>query len=1363
MPPRDRNPPTSLLYLKRYRHTVPRLLSTLLFAATICVHPVHSAHTAPSGREDYIFSEIDHSRGLSHSSVICIYKDDSELMWFGTYDGLNCFDGNRMEIFRTDLSQSHSQTLDNNVIYGIDKADGDNLWISTRMSVTLFSRGDRTVVANYGVSPEASLHSNSRGDTWLVDCDSLSCYNTRHRRFEGLEKLGLHTSDPVSRAFVTRDGELWLFPDSDAGDLYKISVGGFDRESGPAVPAVTKLRFHPKPVESIFHDDDMSFCFIDADKNLYIYDVWRQTKVFIRNIAPLQERYGHIVGVAPFYEDFVIAFRTNGLVRLNADAAYDDEIIDRNLRIFCLRKDTEQGALWIGVDGRGAMMYAKRHTVATNLMMQRLSPNFTRQVRSIMTDSRGGLWIGTKGDGLIHVRDYAEGMNPDNTVVYSAESRQSARNYVRENTEFQVFALEQSRYMDGFWIGSGPQGIWYRMTDDAGLHRLDLPSGPQVEEVHAFHEADDTTLYVAAARGGLHRLTLDRTGGRPRVTARSRYRFFHRRQELSTFFSMISEGDSVLWLGSREQGLVRFSTATSSYDVYSLRELLGRPVDDVLCLARTSDGALLAGTTAGMVSLRFDGRKVVEARYIGREDGLLNDMIHGIREDADGFLWISTNKGLIKYNPATVSSHTYYYSGGVQVGEFCDDAYYKCPYTGRLFFGGIDGLLYIDSGGAVDREYYPDILLRGMSFGRNPVDLSDFYVGGELRFEYTDEEIALRFAVPDYISGSGIEYSWMLEGCGKEWSRFAPSSEVFYRGLPVGSYTFRIRYRKDIFDTDFKTLAIPVRVLPLWYQTTAARMTFAAIAAALLFAAAMRIRRAGHRRRLMSRLRQCEHDDMAAPQSVPDIRDRESVAGLTVAYRLCETLRSGNLSAEKHAKTVDRLREIVVSLLWPYGLYGRSTNRKIPPPLPSDLHFGIAGDMAVKEIADEAIALMAGRGIDLSGVETDIPRDLSFPLYKNAFRMLFVYASLFAAGGRRFRVSASAADSKLTLSFASKSSVVRHLRDSLADASAPLPIAAGRDADTVFEIRVLHDLVVQAMKQLAPDIVCDEERSVLSLTFAAADCPEREDERRVVLMLEDRDEMYWFVSELLSAGYAVRRVRSIRSALEFMEHTPPAAFLVDMNMYADAGDAFMELVDRSRAAAAHTVFIPLLSWRIPYSVRRDMVLHADAYAVLPYDAAYLREIVHKAVYGRIAKSESVLIDGLSADLADLFVCTTGEQVDFVRRMVAVIEENIESENFGPSFIADKLAMSPRRFYRRFKEVSSFPPAMFIKNYRLEKAATLLAETDMPIREVMDRIGITSRSYFYREFAAKYATTPSDYRHAHGGAAASPQSEEPDPE
>lgn len=48
-------------------------------------------------------------------------------------------------------------------------------------------------------------------------------------------------------------------------------------------------------------------------------------------------------------------------------------------------------------------MYAKKYSIATNLMLNRMSPNLSRQVRSILTDEYGGLWFGTKGDGLLHL------------------------------------------------------------------------------------------------------------------------------------------------------------------------------------------------------------------------------------------------------------------------------------------------------------------------------------------------------------------------------------------------------------------------------------------------------------------------------------------------------------------------------------------------------------------------------------------------------------------------------------------------------------------------------------------------------------------------------------------------------------------------------------------------------------------------------------------------------------------------------------------------------------------------------------------------------------------------------------------------
>ena len=87
-----------------------------------------------------------------------------------------------------------------------------------------------------------------------------------------------------------------------------------------------------------------------------------------------------------------------------------------------------------------------------------------------------------------------------------------------------------------------------------------------------------------------------------------------------------------------------------------MKEILHKSVDDVLSLHRAKDGRMYVGTTSGLVCLTFN-KKQISASYIGREQGLLNDMIHGILEDANGFLWLGTNRGLIKYNPKNTSSH----------------------------------------------------------------------------------------------------------------------------------------------------------------------------------------------------------------------------------------------------------------------------------------------------------------------------------------------------------------------------------------------------------------------------------------------------------------------------------------------------------------------------------------------------------------------------------------------------------------------------------------------------------------------------------------------------------------------------------
>ena len=97
-------------------------------------------------------------------------------------------------------------------------------------------------------------------------------------------------------------------------------------------------------------------------------------------------KYGQITGIVPFYEDIVIAFQTNGLIRLRLSQKYAEEIIDQNMRIYGIYNDSRQGVLWVGTDGQGAIMYSKKYSIATNLM---LKVDNDRQIRGTLVWNKG--------------------------------------------------------------------------------------------------------------------------------------------------------------------------------------------------------------------------------------------------------------------------------------------------------------------------------------------------------------------------------------------------------------------------------------------------------------------------------------------------------------------------------------------------------------------------------------------------------------------------------------------------------------------------------------------------------------------------------------------------------------------------------------------------------------------------------------------------------------------------------------------------------------------------------------------------------------------------------------------------------------
>lgn len=246
-----------------------------------------------------------------------------------------------------------------------------------------------------------------------------------------------------------------------------------------------------------------------------------------------------------------------------------------------------------------------------------------------------------------------------------------------------------------------------------------------------------------------------------------------------------------------------------------------------------------------------------------------------------------------------------------------------------------------------------------------------------------------------------------------------------------------------------------------------------------------------------------------------------------------------------------------------------------------------------------------------------------------------------------------------------------------------------------------------------------------------------------MLLLEDRDEMTWLISNFLADEYVVHQVKSVQLAFDEIRRSAPALLLVDMTMYANAESTFMEYVSRNRTLLSKTAFIPLLTWKVGSAIQRELILWSDSYIVLPYDILFLREVVHNAIYGK-REAKQIYMEELG-DLAGQIVCTTTEQADFIRKLLKVIEENLDKEELGSTLIADRMAMSSRQFYRKFKEISNTAPGDLIKSYRMEKAARLLLDEELSIQDVIMEIGISSRSYFYKEFTRRFGMTPKDYR------------------
>jgi len=127
-------------------------------------------------KAQYTAQQIDNSSGLSNSCINSIYQDSDNIIWFGTWDGLNFYDGSNIHVFN--YEQGHyKKSIASNVIYQVTGDKSRNIWISTVEGLSRLNKntGDFT---NYFYNPQKAIASgyttaiDSKGDVYTAQTRS---------------------------------------------------------------------------------------------------------------------------------------------------------------------------------------------------------------------------------------------------------------------------------------------------------------------------------------------------------------------------------------------------------------------------------------------------------------------------------------------------------------------------------------------------------------------------------------------------------------------------------------------------------------------------------------------------------------------------------------------------------------------------------------------------------------------------------------------------------------------------------------------------------------------------------------------------------------------------------------------------------------------------------------------------------------------------------------------------------------------------------------------------------------------------------------------------------------------------------------
>lgn len=1371
-----------------------RVVLNTVFCFTLCLVFTMSGHAQ---EQKINFTSLQIRDGLSSNTVNAIQKDHYGLMWFATEDGLNKFDGSNFTVYR--YKSDDSTGIQSNDIRSLHEDKSGNLWIGTSGgSLSLFDRKKNAFITFPANKADAlssniirSICSDYKGKIWVATFNGLDELDPKTRKIKNhLRQYSSKGSFPaLTFNCLIEDSKRRIWVGSNNGIyLYQRATNTFrlfqHNASDPA-------GLCDNAVSSIVEDKTGNIWFGTRNGLSMLLPEGKGFKTLRNNKGDLNTLMNN--GIRSLAVDQknqlwigtedglnVLDIKSGRMSRYRPDSRDIYSLTGKS--ISCIYVDNA-GIYWLGPYHGGVCKYDTNlnlfHLKQSNILDRN---GLNGSVVTSFAAYKGDIFVGTDGGGLNLFNRKTELVQRFDAGLADG----SALNNIS------IMAMELTRQQK-LYMGTYSNGLVVMDLATQNLKQYKQGTGANAlnsNDIFCIKEDHTGKIWVGTNGGGVNVLNADNKAlikycKNPKAINEVDY-------PGNNFIRFIEEDNAGnIWIGSYGSGIAVFNQTGKTFTILNKAENK-LPNDLTLSILKDHAGDLWVGTFSGGLSLYNQATK----KFItfGEKEGLNNATVYAIKEDKQGQIWVSTNKGISSFDRKSHTFTNYTIYNGVQNNNFVVGAGLSTP-DGEIYFGGADGFNYFNPQYFKKNKNLPSVLFTDLRISNTsilpaedgPIE-EDISVAKDIYLDYK-QSFTLSYVSVNYTAPEQNRYSYRLEGFDNEWINAGSSKSVSYTNLDPGEYVFHVKASNNdgLWNAAETSIRIHVRP-PFWRSIYAYIFYVVLIAGSLLYIRHRGIRKLKREFAVVQEKMKADQRSMQEKQEAERLRELDKLkikflTNLSHEFRTPLSLIMGPvdklIAEEKDSQVVAPLSMIKRNTKRLLNLVNQILDfRKIED---HELRLDRSETDIVafiKEVLESFNDLSERKQIQLifksqlryfnAAFDHDKIERVLFNLLSNAFKFTSQGGTIsvelekkeFSAGNGQSALVIKVTDTGIGINTADQEKIFERFFQ--ADGIAPiLNQGSGIGLSIAKEFVKLHggDITVQSEPGVGSTFCIElpfaeaEFSEELTIDFSDSGKTEviaEENEETAkqtsggeipsILLVEDNEDFRFYLKDGLKSSFKVHEACNGQEGWQKALANHPQIIVSDINMpYMNGIELCKKL--KSDKRTNHIPVILLTALTGEEEQIKGLETGANDYLTKPFNF----EILHAKIRNLLALNQRLrdtYTKQIKVQAPEVVIESHSNRL--LNKVALYIEENLNNPKLSVEDLSKHVGMSRGSLYHKILELTGLSPVEYIRSVKLDKATVLLEKSDLNVSQIAYMVGFATPNYFAKSFKAKYNMQPSEY-------------------